>query len=181
VDARLAAAILALHTSARVAGGPVDPHPARHVQEAVAARSAEILRSMHSTCQVALIEDLRELAAWEERDGSAQHVFVQALRHYEPLIACSEVAAFVHSVSTGERKIAMKETSEADVVVDAGASADDELYRLLRQTGGSAGGLEGGDDVKCMEEPSSGPSMLSVIYRAYKCMILWDAVLAAVS
>ena len=147
------------------------------MQLALAARCQEVLQAMPTP----LLEDLRRLAAWEQLAGEAPHRWAEAQQHYSAAVAAHEAqhggpasaasAAGVEGASGG--------SGAAPAVLDAGADA--ALAQLLlqqaqAQEAPSASDGEGDDGSSAA---AGGSSMLPIIYRAYKKMALWDAVLLA--
>ena len=161
-----------------------------HLRLAVARRCREILAAMPTP----LPEDLRRLAAWEAQTGDTQHRWAEAAAHYGPRIEAFEarhgplqaaaVAAAAPAQPAGGDDAAAPGGGSSPALLDAGADA--ALAQLLlqaapRQAGsqepaaaaaeGSSGGSSSGG--------SSGGSMLPLLFRAYKKLVLWDAVLLA--
>lgn len=202
VDGRLLAAFRALHAEAAVAaaqaqaqqaagsqqekqgqggGGALGATWEQHLRLALVRRCREILASMPTP----LLDDLRRLAAWEQASGQAQHCWAQALQHYSPALAAWEakhgsLAAGAPPASAGGA--GEQAGSGGDVgsgsaapVLDAGAAGEDAaLARLLLQQ------AQAQSEAEAVQEEGAaggGPSILPVIYRCYKKLVLADAIL----
>lgn len=200
LDGRLMAAFEALEAAHQPGDGGQQPTVAMAALasteqwEAVAARQRRFHGLVAARCRqllagmpTSLLADLEQLAAWEAGGGEEKgHCFTAALQHYQLEIEAycdragtSLEAPFGAMAVTGEAPAAAAEEGAAAAVVDAGAAADVALLELLRTAGGQVPG-EGAAAAAVEEGRGAGQgSMLPVIYRAYKKMITWDAVLAA--
>mgnify|MGYP001810337162 CR=1 FL=1 len=143
-----------------------------HARLAVGARCRQILDGMPTP----LLEDLQRLAEWERQTGDVQHCWEAAQRHYSGAVDAYEAQrGGLHeqpSSSGGEAAAALPAAGGAQLL-DAGADA--EFAQLLlaqarqaQQTAAPAGGGAIG----------GGQPMLPLIFRSYKKLCLWDAVLA---
>eukprot|EP00887_Chlorella_sp_A99_P005016 scaffold4.g5016.t1 len=153
-----------------------------HARDAVRRRAREVLATMPTP----LADNLAALARWEAASGGAQHGWGAALRHYGPLLAACEGKSMGR---TGGGDVdAAGPAAFVGQLVDAGAAAqtDAALLASLRLAQAAAGdGAGGGAEGAAAEQgqqatgggDGGGRSMLPVMYRAYKKLILWDAVL----
>lgn len=166
---------------------------AQHLQQAVARRSQQVLASMPTP----LLEDLQQLAAWEQLSGDAPHCWAAALRHYSAAIAAYEAGygSLLGAAAAGANASAApaggcsgsSSSGGGQPLLDAGASAgkDAALAQLLLQQARQQEGEEGLRALRIWggqpESSGSGGSsiMLPVVYRAYKKLILADAILLA--
>lgn len=179
VDGRLLAAYRSLQASCAAAVQALRADWAAHMRAAVARRAAEVLHGMPTP----LLADLQALAAWELAGGAAQHGWRATLQHYGPLLErhASRVASHgssADSAGCGSEEQQQQQQQHA-ILVDSGASTD-ELATLL-------GGLPGPQQLEPSaqrqqaqgdsERQQQQPSMLPIIFRAYKKLILWDALL----
>lgn len=206
-DGRLLAAFRSLHEAASSAasGTAASPPPGgsqeagsggcgaaaalggdwrRHVQAAVGRRAVELLRGMPTP----LLSDLERLAAWEQETGQQQHGWEAVRGHYAAALTAYEArhgSLLGEAGESGERNTAQAAADTAPLL-DAGA-ADADLARLLlqqapaaaRQASGGATAEEdsgGADDGGSVGGGTAG-SILPVLYRCYKKLILADAVL----
>lgn len=142
------------------------------VKNQICQRSFDILRSMKSQSGISLLDDLEMLSQWEEEQEGGYvdandimlHHFNIALDVYKPRIESS----------TWARKIiqGINEESTKSYIVDAGVDAS--LHMLIGMDS------SGNSPLECSSSTSpetSSENMLPLIYRAYKCMILWDILL----
>lgn len=199
VDGRLLAAYRTLYDAACAAGlqqqqagqegSQGQQQPAlggswgQHVQLAVAARCLEILQSMPTP----LATDLDRLAAWEQQAGDAPHRWAEAQAHYSAAVAAHEArhgglqiapaaAQPAPAVEGGSGRI--ESASAEPALLDAGT--DVALAQLLlQQAQGQAPSGDGGEGNGSAGTADGRSSMLPFMYRAYKKMALWDAVLLA--
>ncbi len=165
----------------------------QHARRAVARRSQEILAGMRTP----LLHDLERLAAWERQSGDAPHGWGAAQAHYSAAVAAYEArcgslvgaaaAAGAGTAGTGA-EAAPVASSSGEPLLDAGAAAgqDAALAALLLQQARQAQQQQqqqqhGAAASSAVQQGASGGSgsMLPVIYRAYKKLILIDAVLLA--
>jgi hypothetical protein len=156
----------------------------RHVQAAVGRRAVELLRGMPTP----LLSDLERLAAWEQETGQQQHGWEAVRGHYAAALTAYEArhgSLLGEAGESGERNTAQA-AADTSPLLDAGA-ADADLARLLlqqapaaaRQASGGATAEEdsgGADDGGSVGGGTAG-SILPVLYRCYKKLILADAVL----
>lgn len=146
-------------------------------------------------------QDLERLAAWEASSGSGGaegHGFEGMLQQYRTEIEeyCRRAGTSLDdpfgslAAEAAERRVEQQQKGSgagdmgSSDVVDAGAAAlgveeSAALQGLLQQLAAeqplqAAGGAGDGG-----VHTAGGSSLLPVIYRCYKKMILWDAVLAA--
>ncbi|PRW44382.1 Histone-lysine N-methyltransferase setd3 [Chlorella sorokiniana] len=163
-----------------------------HLRRAVARRCQEVLAGMATP----LLQDLERLAAWERHSGDAPHSWAAALTHYAAAIAAYEArcggllgaaAASGGSAAGASAEMAAVASSSGQPLLDAGAAGgqDAALAALLLQQARQAeqeqhkgSAASGGSELQS-ESSTSGTSILPVIYRAYKKLILADAILLA--
>lgn len=166
VDERL---IAILQTLAEFFSEYIDDDKDGFVKSQIRQRAFDILKTMKTQAEVSLLDDLKMLSLWEEeqeggnldRNDIMLHHFQIALDAYKPRI---ESSAWAEKVMQGS-----DEESTQGYVVDAGIDAN--LHTLLGvESLESSSGLT---DIS----PEESRNMLPIIYRAYKCMILWDALL----
>ncbi len=109
----------------------------------MAKRCAQLLREMPTS----LLDDLQRLAAWEGEAGEASgHAFGQALAHYG-----------------GVRAATLKGVLGAGAGAGAGTGAG---------AGVEEGSTEDGSDTTALPAAEGSASVLPVIFRSYKKMIL---------
>jgi hypothetical protein len=158
-----------------------------------------VLESMRTSYQVDFLEDLKALAAWEAEmpQQRAAHGFAEASKHYNDAIERNPAAqALLQRMrESDDGFLRRKGDAQAEVpggkVVDAGAAAVENaaLLALLRRerergtahvlSGDEDGGRDYQDEAEGagLADSSREDSMLPLVYRAYKCCILWDCVL----
>lgn len=203
VDGRLLAAYRTLYESAAAAGQPARQEAGggggvadlgsgwqQHMRIAVGLRCRELLRGMPTP----LLQDLRRLADWEQQAGDQQHCWGAAQQHYAAAVEAFERQhgsmlgeglgkAAGHAADSGTAAAAPGGSSsnggssEAPLL-DAGAAAGSgaALAQMLLQQA-AAGEQPGDGEAGGVAEPGGGASILPVQFRAYKKMILTDAVL----
>lgn len=174
----------------------------RRFHSLVALRCRELLGGMGTS----LLDDLEALAAWEQANSasvpeSVQHGFAAMLQQYRSDIeayCAQEGTPLADPFGSGAAAAAAEGggvlssglvDAGAAAVVDAGA---EQLLSLLREMAAavpaeavpegtlgdsSAAGAAVAEQEEQQQEQE--PSMLPVVYRAYKKQILWDAILAA--
>ena len=169
----------------------------QHLRRAVARRSQEVLAGMPTS----VLQDLEQLAGWEWQSGDAPHSWGPAQAHYSATIAAYETqcgslvgaaaAAVAGSgsataVDAGAAALAEGGSTNEQPLLDAGAAGQDAaLAALLLQQARQAEQAQGAAPSGSTQQPeSSGSSsgsgsILPVIYRAYKKLILTDAILLA--
>ncbi len=200
VDGRLIAAYRTLYECAVAAGQPVQQAGGsgsgvadlgsswqHHMRIAVGLRCRELLRGMATP----LLDDLQRLTAWEQQTGELQHCWAAAQQHYSAAVAAFERqhgsvlgesgSSAVNAAIAKAAPSSSSSSSEAPLV-DAGAAAGEDaaLARtLLRQAAASAQAAKGETDggAGSNNGGSGGASILPVQFRAYKKMILTDAIL----
>ena len=168
MDARLVAAFRAL-LAAAPAGEPQDRDWQAHLRDAVRRRARQMLGGLATP----LAADLERLAAWEVESGDSAHGWVAAQQAYGPAVAA------------WERKHGSLAPLEAppqeQPLLDAGAGggADAALLAQLLQHGLPSGGGGGAAEASESEQRAagSGGSVLPLLYRSYKKLILWDVLL----
>lgn len=149
-----------------------------HLRMALARRCRQILAGMPTP----LADDLQRLAAWEAQAGDAQHRWAEALAHYGPRIEAFESRhgplQAASAPAGGAEQAALG--GDGPQLLDAGADA--ALAQLLlqaapqQQAAAAAAADDGGSG---SSGGSGGGSMLPIVFRAYKKLVLWDAVLLA--
>lgn len=164
----------------------------QHARRAVARRSQEILAGMRTP----LLHDLERLAAWERHSGDAPHGWGAAQAHYSAAVAAYEAqcgslvgaaaAAGAGTAGTGA-EAAPVASSSGEPLLDAGAAAGQDaalaalLLQQARQAQQQQQQEQGAAASSAMQQGASSGSgsMLPVIYRAYKKLVLTDAILLA--
>eukprot|EP00890_Picochlorum_soloecismus_P005190 jgi/Picsp_1/5672/NSC_03031-R1_protein len=151
---------------------------ATFVKNQLCQRAFDILRTMKSQSGVSLLDDLEMLSLWEEKQEGGHvdvndimlHHFKIALNAYKPRI---ESSIWAKKIMDDE-----DEESTKGYVVDAGIDASLHMLTGMESLESSISSR--------LEYSSSGlPDissedsryMLPIMYRAYKCMILWDVLL----
>lgn len=175
---------------------PLGSSWAQHLRQAVARRSQEVLAGMPTP----LLQDLERLAAWERQSGDAPHSWGAALAHYSAAVAEYEAqrgsllgaaAAAGSASAAGAANDAEAQSaasgSSGGPLLDAGAATGEDaalaalLLRQARQAEQGQqeqGGAPGGGEQQQAQSGGSG-SILPVVYRAYKKLVLADAILLA--
>ena len=178
-----------------------------HVREAVGARAVEVLRSMHRMSGMRLEEDLALLSKVESEFGGedgfqgALAVYGPAIASspwteliYKPTPSSLDVeetesdlngSAINSNTNTLESDRKISSLVDAGAGLEDGAGADAALLAALQRAAPSGffNSVENGDSLKeslNMEESTGGLTasrLLALKYRAYKAMILWDALL----
>ena len=170
----------------------------QHLRRAVARRSQEVLAGMPTP----LLQDLEQLAGWERQSGDAPHSWGAAQAHYSATIAAYEArcgsllgaaagtaagSGSAAAVDAGAAALAEGGSTNEQPLLDAGAAGQDAaLAALLLQQARQAEQAQGAAPGGSTQQPESGSgggsgggSILPMIYRAYKKLILTDAILLA--
>jgi len=197
-DGRLVAALESLHGTARLAGSAdVAVNCQDHVREAVAARAVEILKIMYATAGMKLEEDLNVLANASTSGGGGDaeeddHDFKYFADYYTAGISTSPWKDRIYSAPTSSTP-SSTEPSTASTMIDAGLGEDASLAAALQAAapdGSSSSGSSSSSmkrsafvDIDPTASPPTSATTNKVVhplvrqYRAYKAMILWDALL----
>jgi hypothetical protein len=198
-DGRFVAAIESLHGTARIAGNDdVAVNCQDHVREAVAARAVEVLRNMYTTAGMKLDEDLHVLSSSTATSGGGggaaddEHGFRFLAEYYTAAISTSPYKDTIYNTTVKSSSLSDFTTA----IIDAGGGLSGENAALLAA-------LQAATPISSSSSSSSAKSTpfvdidpttttdadtstdaavravhpLARQYRAYKAMILWDALL----
>lgn len=178
VDGRLLAAFRALYETAAAGGvAGLDASWSQHLRGAVARRCREILAGMPSP----LLDDLAELAAWEQQSGQEPHGWASAQRHYAAGVEAYEArhGSMLAAAQTSPAAADAASSSGDAPLLDAGADAALAQVLLAQaQAQSAAAGAAGRSEGRQASSGDDGDvSTLPLIYRCYKKLILADAIL----